>query len=245
MASNDITIYYSPVSGPARSVIEFLDVIKNTSVKRQVIDLSKKEQMEPWFLEINPHHTVPTLHDKTNGVVLYESIAILEYLAEIFDYDGKYGLPKDIAAKYKTINALHKFHNFNAVANRDIMGGFYTSVFGGTPFDLEAFKNAVEKVKKAQFVTLDEIIGKQGGYITGPEPTLIDLRSWVDLFQLSNLAPNTLNIVDFSEFPNIQKWLIAIQTDLYTADKWPELVGFYTYANSLIGTDYRLAQPKK
>jgi glutathione S-transferase len=43
------------------------------------VDLSKGEQMAPAFLAMNPNHAVPVLED--GGFVLWESFAIMQYLA--------------------------------------------------------------------------------------------------------------------------------------------------------------------
>ena len=47
------------------------------------VDLTKKEQMEPWYLAINPLHHVPVLDD--NGAVVRDSAAVLVYLAAKYD----------------------------------------------------------------------------------------------------------------------------------------------------------------
>ena len=47
------------------------------------IDLVKREQKEPWFLELNPNGRIPVIVDHdANDLVLFESGAILVYLAE-------------------------------------------------------------------------------------------------------------------------------------------------------------------
>ena len=47
------------------------------------IDLVKREQKEPWFLELNPNGRIPVIIDRgANDLVLFESGAILIYLAE-------------------------------------------------------------------------------------------------------------------------------------------------------------------
>ena len=47
------------------------------------IDLVKREQKEPWFLELNPNGRIPVIVDHdANDLVLFESGAILLYLAE-------------------------------------------------------------------------------------------------------------------------------------------------------------------
>jgi len=48
------------------------------------INLSKGEQCTPQFLAMNPHGRVPMLRDDANGVVVFESAAILLYLAQTF-----------------------------------------------------------------------------------------------------------------------------------------------------------------
>jgi len=244
MSTNDITLYHHNASNPARAVTLLLDYIGNTSVKRQFVDVLAKEQLEEWFVAINPFHTVPTVEDKTNGLVLYESMAILEYFADIFAHDGKYGLPTDITAKYNVINAGHKYHNFIAAAYKDIMTHWYPSFFGGV-FDLEAFKAGVEKASE-KFTQFEDILKKNGGYMTGTTPTIVDLRVWVDMFQFSNLGgESTMATIDFSEkYPTIQKWLNEIKADLYTEEKWAPLAGLYGVYASKAGTDYRLTEKK-
>jgi len=96
------------------------------------------------------------------------------------------------------------------------------------------------------FAQFEEILKKNGGYITGTTPTLVDLRVWVDLFQFSNLGgESTLAIIDFSEkYPTTQKWLNDIKADFYTEEKWAPLAGFYGFYASKAGTDYRLTEKK-
>jgi len=50
---------------------------------KHTVDLAKKEQMEPWYLAINPLHTVPALDD--DGAIIRDSGAVLMYLAAKYD----------------------------------------------------------------------------------------------------------------------------------------------------------------
>ena len=46
------------------------------------IDISKNEQFQPHFLKISPNNRIPAIIDGDNGRSLFESGAILMYLAE-------------------------------------------------------------------------------------------------------------------------------------------------------------------
>lgn len=47
------------------------------------ISLSKGEQKQDWYLELNPNGRIPTIVDRDEGgYVVFESGAILQYLAE-------------------------------------------------------------------------------------------------------------------------------------------------------------------
>ena len=45
------------------------------------IDLGKETQKEEWFLKLNPNGRIPVLKDNENNKVIFESGAILYYLA--------------------------------------------------------------------------------------------------------------------------------------------------------------------
>ena len=56
------------------------------------VNLQAEEQLRPEFLALNPNHKIPVLED--DGVVVWESGAILLHLGEAHDPEGRI-LPKD------------------------------------------------------------------------------------------------------------------------------------------------------
>ncbi len=68
----------------------------------RIIDLSKGEQHTSEFLALNPNGRIPAIVDRDNGMRVFESGAILLYLAE------KAGrlLPKDLEGRYRVIQWL-------------------------------------------------------------------------------------------------------------------------------------------
>jgi len=57
----------------------------------QGLTFAKNEQKEPWFLEINPNGRIPALVDHNRGgFKVFESAAILLYLAQHYDKEHKF-----------------------------------------------------------------------------------------------------------------------------------------------------------
>lgn len=60
------------------------------------IDISKNTQKEPWFIKLNPNGRIPVLVDHNrNDFVVFETAAILLYLQQHYDKDGKFGFDKE------------------------------------------------------------------------------------------------------------------------------------------------------
>jgi glutathione S-transferase len=73
-------LYYHPISTCSRRA---LMTIRHLGIDLElvVVDLAKNAQHAPEFLALNPNHRVPVLdHD---GFVLWESYAIMQYLADL------------------------------------------------------------------------------------------------------------------------------------------------------------------
>ena len=63
------------------------------------VDLSKGEQHDPDFLELSPNGRIPAIHDEDTDIRIFESGAILLYLAE---KSGKL-MPLDTAGRYEVM----------------------------------------------------------------------------------------------------------------------------------------------
>lgn len=72
-----LKLHYHPLSTYSRRV-RIACIEKGISIELVELDMAKGAHRSPDFLRLNPYGRVPTLED--DGVVLYESTAILEYL---------------------------------------------------------------------------------------------------------------------------------------------------------------------
>jgi hypothetical protein len=72
-------LYHHPYSFNARRAVMTALHLKSP-VELVYVDLQKGEQRQPKFLALNPNHKVPVLED--DGFILWESCAIMQYLAD-------------------------------------------------------------------------------------------------------------------------------------------------------------------
>ena len=85
--ASPIKFYTFPVSGNTHRV-ELLLRALGLPFERIDIDLRGKQQKTDAFLAMNPFGQVPVIDD--NGTVIWDSVAILTYLALTYDTDRKY-----------------------------------------------------------------------------------------------------------------------------------------------------------
>lgn len=72
-------LYHHPYSFNARRAV-MTALYLDSPAELVFVDLQKGEQRQPQFLKLNPNHRVPVLED--DGFVLWESHAIMQYLAD-------------------------------------------------------------------------------------------------------------------------------------------------------------------
>ena len=98
MANKDIHLYTASTMNGWKPVI-FLEEA-GVEYDLTYIDFSKKEQKAPEYLKLNPNGRIPTIVDRSNNnFVVFESGAILWYLAEKYD---KF-LPTEANEKSRTL----------------------------------------------------------------------------------------------------------------------------------------------
>ena len=87
-------LYYSPGACSLVAHIALEEAGADFEAERVV--LAEGEHRRPEYLEINPHARVPAL--ATNGVVITENIAILNYIADLFGAEGSVPRGEALAA---------------------------------------------------------------------------------------------------------------------------------------------------
>jgi GST-like protein len=95
-----IEFYYWPTPNGHKVSIMLEECGLEYSVER--VDIGAGEQFSPGFLAISPNNRMPAIVDSDNGIAVFESGAILMYLAEKTDSF----LPRDPAGRYDVLQWL-------------------------------------------------------------------------------------------------------------------------------------------
>jgi glutathione S-transferase len=143
-----------------------------------IVNLVKGDHLEPEYLAINPHGTIPTLV-RDDGVALTDFVSIATWLATA--YPRRRLLPPDEAAAAKAVSAMR-------FCVQHIHGEGFRRVF--TPERYAATPEKIEKVKKegleiaasALLAMHDELAGKDylAGEFSIADAALFYVEFWAD-----------------------------------------------------------------
>ena len=161
----------------------------------RILSLSRLEQKEEWFLEINPNGCIPAIIDHDNGdFAVFESGAILIYLAE---KSGKF-LPTEPKARSRVLQWLM----FQMGGVGPMMGQanvFYRYAPEKIPYAIERYQREVRR--------LFEVMERQlaaNEYIAGPDYSIADIALW------SWIAGYGWSGVSVDGLPQVKRWMDLI-----------------------------------
>ncbi|KNC25052.1 hypothetical protein FF38_11870 [Lucilia cuprina] len=157
-------------------------------LNKKLLNLQAGEHLKPEFLKINPQHTIPTLVE--GDFVLWESRAILVYLAE--KYDKSETLYPKCPKKRAVINQRLYFDM--GTLYQSFSEYYYPQIFAKAPADPEKYK----KMEMAMDF-LNTFLQNQK-YAAGDTLTVADLAllATVSTFEVAGF--------DFSKYKNVAKW---------------------------------------
>ncbi|KAH8388423.1 hypothetical protein KR093_005983 [Drosophila rubida] len=184
--------YYAPPSAPCRAVIMAAKAL-GIELNKKVLNLMEGEHLKPEFVKLNPQHTVPTIVD--NGFTLWESRAILVYLAQKYGKDDSL-YPKDLQ-KQALVNQRLYFDS--GVLMKAFADYYYVQLRLKQPADPEQYKKV-----EAAFGFLNTFLEGQL-YVAGDKLTIADISLLASV--------STFDVVGFkvSDYPNVAKWYANAQ----------------------------------
>lgn len=157
------------------------------------INIMKDEQFAPEFLKISPNNRIPAIVDTDTGQTLFESGAILMYLAE---KSGKL-LPADGEAHWRTIEWLMwQMGGFGPMLGQ--AHHFLKYNVGKAPYAEERYGKEARRLYGVLDRRLADVEYVAGDYSIAD----ISIFPWAARFEWQN--------IDFDDFPNVKRWYLAI-----------------------------------
>ena len=169
------------------------------------VDISKDEQFKPEFVKISPFSKIPVIIDHENNESIFESGAILIYLAEksgkFYDKNERLKINQWLMAQMGTIGPMigqhHQFHHYNP---------------GKSEFGEERYF----KIAKRIYQELDNRL-KQSKYLAGENYTVADIATW------PWLARHEWHDIGLKNYQNLSRWYLEI------ADREAVIKGYDLY----------------
>ena len=168
-----------------------------TPYKIEIIDIREGKQFEPEFLRISPNNKIPVLYDPEVDFYLFESVAILQYLAE----KHHHFLPKELKDKFEVLQWCY-FQVGHIGPMFGQYGHFHRYATEDVPY---AKKRYAEEVLRLMAV-MDKQLEKHP-YIGGVEYTIADMAIWPWVYGFETFYEGPLNE---KKFPHLMRWYKTI-----------------------------------
>ena len=164
----------------------------NFEYKVTKVNINKDEQFKPEFIKLSPFRKIPVIIDHENNQSLFESGAILIYLAEKSGkfYDKEYRtqinqwLMGQMAYVGPMLGQHHQFHHYNP---------------GKSKFGEDRYFKISERIYKE----LDERLGSSE-YLAG------DLYTIADIATFPWIARHEWHDIGLKNYENLSRWYLEI-----------------------------------
>ncbi|MBW4602933.1 MAG: glutathione S-transferase N-terminal domain-containing protein [Calothrix sp. FI2-JRJ7] len=158
------------------------------------IDITKNDQFKPEYIAINPNSKIPAIIDQETGITVFESGAILMYLAE----KTQKLLPSDQKGKYQVIEWL--------MFQMGSVGPMFGQLNHFKKYAPEKIPYAIERYEK-ETIRLYGVLDKQlsdNEYICG-EYSIADIATypWVAIYEMQGLT--------LDNHPHLKRWVETLQ----------------------------------
>jgi GSH-dependent disulfide-bond oxidoreductase len=186
----DLYTFTTPNGRKASIMLEELELPYNV----HKIDITKNDQFTPEFVGINPNSKIPAIIDQETGITVFESGAILMYLAE---KTGKL-LPQEQKAKYQVIEWL--------MLQMASVGPMFGQLNHFKKFAPEKIPYAIARYE-TETLRLYAVLNKQlekNEYLCG-EYSIADIATypWVAIYEFQGLT--------LDNHPHLKSWVGKLQ----------------------------------
>ncbi|MFT5696017.1 MAG: GST-like protein [Myxococcota bacterium] len=169
-----------------------------------LINIGEGDQFGSGFVDVNPNSKIPALLDRSTspGTRVFESGAILVYLAEKFDAY----LPTEPSARAECMSWL-----FWQMGSAPYLGGGFGHFYAYAPMKIEYCIDRFTMEVKRQLDVLDQNLAKRQ-YLCGDEYNIADMAvySWYGNLVLNNTY-NGAEFLEASSYTQVARWATEIE----------------------------------
>mgnify|MGYP001273125153 CR=1 FL=1 len=167
-----------------------------------LINIGNGDQFSSGFVALNPNSKIPVLFDKEKNQRVFESDAILLYLAEKFQ---KF-IPNDFAKRTETLSWLFWLHG-----SAPYLGGGFGHFYHYAPVKIEYAVNRFTMEAKRQMDLLDKQLAKNT-FIAGDEFGIADIAIWPWYGNLVlGKQYNAGEFLDVESYTHLRRWAEEIE----------------------------------
>lgn len=167
-----------------------------------LIRIGEGDQFSSGFVDVNPNSKIPALFDRDTMARVFESGAILLYLAEKF---GRF-LPSELAHRTEVLNWL-----FWLQGSAPYLGGGFGHFYAYAPEKFEYPINRYTMEAKRQMDVLDREL-EDHQFLGGDEYTIADMATWPWYGNLVlNNSYEAAEFLDVASYRNLTRWAEEIQ----------------------------------
>ncbi|KAF5478276.1 hypothetical protein F2P56_004851 [Juglans regia] len=199
-----LKVYADRMSQPSRAVIIFCKV-NGIDFEEIKVELSKRQQLSAEFKEINPMGKVPAIVD--GRLKLFESHAILIYLAGAFPGVADHWYPADVSRRAKIHSVLDWHHsNLRRGAASFVLNTVLAPALG-LSLNPQAAAEA-EKLLSTSLSIIESIWLKGNGrfLLGGFQPSIADLSLVCEIMQLELLSEEDRSRI-LGPHKKVQQWI--------------------------------------
>jgi GSH-dependent disulfide-bond oxidoreductase len=190
-----IQFYFHPTPNPAKIAL-FLEE-SGMAYELKPVDTSKGEQHLPAFRAINPNGKVPAIVDTDSGAVVFDSTAILLYLAE---KSGQFlGTPEDRPQLLSWLMFI--------ASGLGPFSGQAVHFQYAAPEGLDYAVNRYRREADRHYQVLnDHLEGRE--FVVGDSFTIADMSAWGWIDRASRVFKGSED--PLAPYPEIKRWFAAI-----------------------------------
>ena len=159
------------------------------------VDINKDEQFKPDFLKISPNNRIPAIVDSDTGIPLFESGAILMYLAE---KTGRFWSTEPKARWHTAQWVMWQMGGLGPMLGQN--GHFKLYAPEKIPYAIDRY----EREAKRLYGVLDGQVGRTGRFVAG-DYSIADMACfpWIMTHKAQGLS--------LDDYPNLKRWFAEVR----------------------------------